>query len=479
MSKHIPTAIAMTDNCLKLVRARYVRGQGQMTALEVQHVNGDADAELLPALRELARLKAVKAGGAYLVLPRHLAILKVLRLPSQDERELRQMAEIQISSQTPYTMDEVEYDIRVISRDEEGYTKVLLIVIPKDVTERFIDLAEQARFTLAGITISSFGLLGWFRYQAGRNRLDAKSPLALCNIDLNHTEICFLEKQRLIFSRNVNVGLRELRSTPDELIQQIALSIKYYESERMGGPLSRFVVVSGQSDLQEFIGQLEGQLQMPCESISPTDGVSLPRHLRDAVLEADAGLTLTAPMGIHFADPKQVVSLLPRSIRASKQNRILKRELIKLFLCVMLLYATALFVWSIRLSEKEKQVERLRSAVSELDPQIDEAKRKMRLIEYFDQYVDGRIFIPEVMGQLAKLVPEDISLNSLYLNERCVFTIQGYAQTREALNDFQARLVNEPMFRKVNLEFATSRRIFTMQVTDFKFTASLCDEEEP
>ncbi|MCA9402162.1 MAG: pilus assembly protein PilM [Candidatus Omnitrophica bacterium] len=479
MSKDIPTAIAMTDNCLKLVRARYVRGQGQLTALDVRHVNGDTDADLLPALREFARHKAVKGGGAYLVLPRHLAILKVIRLPSQEERELRQMAEIQISSQTPYTTDEVEYDVQVISRDEEGYTKVLLIVIPKDVTERFIELAEQARIALAGITISSIGLLGWLRYQAGRTRVEAKSPLALCNIDLNHTEICFIENKRLIFSRNVNVGLSELRSSPDELIQQIALSIKYYESEKMGGPLSRFVVVSGQRDLQEFIGQLEGQLQMPCESIAPTDGVNLPRHLRQTVLEEESGLTLTAPLGIHFADRKQVVNLLSSSIRASKQNKVLKRELIKLFVCGMLLYATALFVWSIRLSEKEKQVERLRSAVSELDPQIDEAKRKMRLIEYFDQYVDGRIFVPEVMGQLAKLVPEDISLNSLYLNERCVFTIQGYAQTREALNDFQARLVNEPMFRKVNLEFATSRRIFTMQVTDFKFTASLCDEEAP
>lgn len=478
MDKTTSTVIAIADNCVRSVSAKFSRGQANISHALVQRTGSDSDADVLNALLALAKEKQIKSNGAFLVLPRHLAIVKVLRLPSQEERELRQMVEIQISSQTPYTLEEVEFEYRKLSSDSEGYTQVVLIVIPKEVSNRYIRLMNEANIPLSGLTISSIGLLGWFNYQVSQNRLSAHQPVALCAIDVNHAEICFFHGDRLLFSRSINSGLQEVRSSPQDMIRQVELSLKHYRNEKMGADLSRFVIAADQLDLQDFVAELEHKIQIPCELISTTEGLSLPKNIDRSLATDDSGPTLSAAAGIQFLDRKQVINLLPNTIRVSKQSKALKLELVKIGILALIAGGLFLFRMSIDVRLQEDKATQLRKAITSLDPEIDEAKRKMRLIEYFDGYAKTRVFIPEIMSRLAKLIPEDISLRALYLNEKGVFTVQGYAQTREALNDFQAKLVNEPLFRKVNLEFATSRKIFNMQVTDFKFTSLITQEDE-
>ena len=84
----------------------------------------------------------------------------------------------------------------------------------------------------------------------------------------------------------------------------------------------------------------------------------------------------------------------------------------------------------------------------------------------------------DVIHELYKLTPKEISFSSLQLDEKGVLTIQGYAEASASVNSFQEKLVKSPLFTDVSLQYATKRKIFNMDVTDFKIMAQLKEEKK-
>ena len=84
----------------------------------------------------------------------------------------------------------------------------------------------------------------------------------------------------------------------------------------------------------------------------------------------------------------------------------------------------------------------------------------------------------DVIHELLRLMPQDLSLRSIYLDEQRRLSVQGYAQAATSVNNFQAGLVKSAAFAEVNLEYATKRKIFNMEVTDFKISFKLSGVKE-
>lgn len=77
-----------------------------------------------------------------------------------------------------------------------------------------------------------------------------------------------------------------------------------------------------------------------------------------------------------------------------------------------------------------------------------------------------------LIHELNALMPQDVSLRLLHLEEGGRLSLQGYTVAGASISSFQASLVKSPLFKEVNLEYATKRKIFNMELTDFKITAS-------
>ncbi|MBZ0167740.1 MAG: pilus assembly protein PilM, partial [Candidatus Omnitrophica bacterium] len=333
------TVIEIADQCVKALQTKAGRGRNHLLNQIVLPLENQSEQGLESALSNLAKHRIIGAGAAFLMLPRQLAILKLIRLPSVDKTELRKMLEIQISNQTPYTLEEVEYDFHIIDSDTDGYTRVILFVIPREVTTRYIDMMNRAKIPFSGLTISTQGLQSWYRYQLEHKQLVGANYVALCNVDLQQTEIAFFKEQNLLFSRSSNQGLVDIRrGQTDELIRQIELSVNYYRNEQMGLPIEKLIVVLNVPDFQGFCGELELRIQIPCQMVSSLEGMSVHKSVLDKGPEEVSGVSLTAPLGVSISDPKSVINLLPKAIRETKTNKFVKLELIKLMLLGIVIY---------------------------------------------------------------------------------------------------------------------------------------------
>ena len=97
----------------------------------------------------------------------------------------------------------------------------------------------------------------------------------------------------------------------------------------------------------------------------------------------------------------------------------------------------------------------------------------MSLVKVVQEELGKRVVVADLIQELYRLAPPGVSFQSLYLNERGQFVIHGYAGTSASVHNFQQNLVKSVLFKAVNLEFATKRKIFNTEVTDFQITSGV------
>ncbi len=101
-----------------------------------------------------ARSKA-RAGDVLALLSRNEAFLRQRRLPATSEQHLRNALRLQIAADTPFELDEVHDDCRVVPGAEEG--GLLLAeqaLVKRSVIADLTELAAANRIDLAGIDIA-------------------------------------------------------------------------------------------------------------------------------------------------------------------------------------------------------------------------------------------------------------------------------------------------------------------------------------
>lgn len=156
------------------------------------------------SIRELAELpwdSAASAGDEPLrqllvsrinSLPRWLllsgrgGLRRRLSLPAAAADRLREVLGFEIDRQTPFTLDEVYYDARLLGRRGDGQIDAELIVVPRASLEHALDaLGAPLRATLAGVDMADAdGVPLGINLLPGAQRRHRRDPRAAWNIGL-------------------------------------------------------------------------------------------------------------------------------------------------------------------------------------------------------------------------------------------------------------------------------------------------------
>lgn len=108
----------------------------------------------------LARLLAPRINSLprRLLLPARVGLRRRLSLPAAAADRLREVLGFEIDRQTPFTLDEVYYDARVISRRGDGQIEAELIVVPRaNLESALAALGAPLQDTLSGVDMADAG----------------------------------------------------------------------------------------------------------------------------------------------------------------------------------------------------------------------------------------------------------------------------------------------------------------------------------
>ncbi len=295
------------------------------------------------ALMGLLNEHKISASAVATAVPVREAIVRLIRLPADlpaDELRrvvLEQEAELYI----PYPRDQADVDFQPLGLDlgPDGVerTEVLLVAIPKEVVDNYLEVLQAANLQVRVVELSSFSLIRTIRDQLAQ--FSAQEAVLLTSIGYESTEISILVNGVPQFSRTVNIGTVHMQqvlaqalnlpaSRTGDLLQSLKLpvvsstdslstgeqvagnpgvtavsrvladladelrrSIDFYINQERSAPVAKVILAGAGAGLNQIDGFLAQRLSMPVDLADPIGNLTIP----DAM---DFPLTLRPAMGV-------------------------------------------------------------------------------------------------------------------------------------------------------------------------------------
>ena len=95
----------------------------------------------------------------FLGIPGDKVIFKRLSLPSPTEENLKEVLGFEMDRYTPFALEDVYFDFKIVKRDEEKkIIHVLLMVVKKEVVAYYLNLLQKIHIKVRGIEVPSTAL---------------------------------------------------------------------------------------------------------------------------------------------------------------------------------------------------------------------------------------------------------------------------------------------------------------------------------
>src|SRR3989338_2604505 len=292
-------------------------------------INASATVE---ALRGLLKTMKTIPGDVIAVIPRELVLTRVVKFPSVEHAELAQMVELYAKAQLPYPREQTVMDFRILSR-AEGFSTVAVIACQREVIDRHLAVLQEAGLPPTLLTVSSWGVLGWYQ-QGLRRGIKAQEPVLVVNLDETRTDLVLIDKNRILSSRSAGQGLQEWEASGE------AATLLSFEVERsraairneLPGTEVRSLLVTGLRPSGPWEEQLTQRIGLPLTVVDSA------RPFPKTAGASGAPLSPGGVAGLACSEPSTLLNLSPPEIRSQvhHRQRVSELTLVSLLLAAVL-----------------------------------------------------------------------------------------------------------------------------------------------
>jgi general secretion pathway protein L len=393
---------------------------------------------LTRAVAEFMHEGGVDARRTVLCVPRTEAAFNRVLLPSAAKENLAQVLEYEIENLIPLPREEIYFDYSMREYGEERL-EVLLMCIPRQVVQGYLDALGEATVRPRGIVLASTAIADFVAFCRG----DGAGSLGLLVSAPGVTEVALLSGGRLVSSQLLPAkrlgDTAALERSVARQLAETALSpekVPLYRWELANGA-GPSIALPGDGDL---LALARGRLEASEEFFASTERAMLPAvgAALDAVREG------TVP-----------VNLLPAEERHGYDEGLSLATVILVALSALLL-----LVWGGSTLVKDAMLRRqLQEQLEAIDPQVRQVKKLQadvdRLQKEIDTLNEGQEpQVTPLLKELTELIPSDAHLTGLNLRGGRL-TIDGQARSA---SDLITALGKSKRFKNVNFASPTTKQ---------------------
>jgi Tfp pilus assembly PilM family ATPase/Tfp pilus assembly protein PilN len=469
-----------TENQLRILRARGLPNQ----ALHVLSFHAfkmeQFSAENLSKTLSTFLTARDKRSQVVVVIPRNQVIFRSFALPSHSKEELQKMITLQMAAQVPYAREDIVFDYSVLGQDPAGYTKVLSAVVHKEVIDDFFKMFKSAGLTIHQLVLSSSSIVRWFYTQHLKQVKNEKTTVGILNIESSRSEFCFARSGQLLYARDIKYGQCDVGADFEDLfIKDIFLTLETFIRDHASEAVPSIYILAPTSIQGFLFDKFQAQKNIMVEFVDPY--ALMKAHRNAPMLEALQSAHVSPAVCLGAAEESQKISfnLLPEDIRKNQKAMAQKWQLVQLAV-LALINAVLFFSIFFRAFYKDQvYLNDLKQQASQMRLRVDDVDRQRERLKQMEGLIDPRQSTVDIIYSLYEMTPKEISFQLLFLDKENNLTVQGIAQTRSSVNDFNRNLTQNPLFKDVSLQYAAQRRFFEGEITDFKITAVISNGKEP
>jgi Tfp pilus assembly PilM family ATPase len=450
------------------------RSKGKISSFfncTAKDISSLSEGEVASLISQILKQWKIKPKSAVVSIPRNLVTLRNLHLPSQDKDEISQIIELHIGRIVPYPREDILCGHSFSGLDEVGYARVVLGILHRDIVNRQIKILERANLYIDKFILSSYGI--WRDIVSNQaSKVDPDQLYLALDIDSDFTDFIIFSKEEFLFSRSITMEAKKLFLEEDivtKLIGELRQSLVIFQNEEINKRPAKIFLSGAGSNIPRLAKTLNTELEIEVEIIS-SPYLKIPKEHRQDIPE-DISLSSVVDL-LRERDEKRLFFVIPE-LEIKKQLRERTRELVGLgSLCIYILTVfCGIFV--ARIYNQNNYLNKLKEEIRTVELEVKDLEKKWAKIRFVKDYIERRKLPLFLLYKLEEILPEEIAINFINLNEKNRVTIKGEAYQLSNVFSFVSILEGVENFKEVETKSTRKRRLRDREVTEFEIVFNL------
>lgn len=418
--------------------------------------------EAVEVLRTLLKATKMASPEVIGVIPREQVITRVVKFPSVDLKEIAQMVDLYAKAQMPYPKEQTVMDFYVISK-QAGFSTVAVVACQRDAIDRTLKLLRGANLTVDLLTLSSWGLAGWYRQLKHPQPL--REPVLIVNVDDARTDFVFVANGRILSSRSIGQGAQDWQEgaeTIELLAQEIERSRASIRKELPDAD-ARGILLTGISAASSWAEALSERAALTVTWTDPRQ--AFPGCLMPPV----PAISPVVAGGIAISDRHQLLNLSPTEMRAQVTQRRHVQEFSLIGMLLVGVFVLGAGVMGVRVAREHALALQLNQAIADIHPSAKQVQERIHSTQMVNAVFDDRKHLARTIADIFTATPQTVTLEGLsFEGTRREITLRGSATTDQEALSFVTQLQQLQGIKEVFLKYSTRRATPGGEKTDFE-----------
>ncbi|MDD5466095.1 MAG: pilus assembly protein PilM [Candidatus Omnitrophica bacterium] len=469
--------IDFSSNTLKLVHARGLANKRKIVNIKSCDITGLPDAEISKVIRACFNNLTVKDANIVNTVASHLILTKNIEIPSIDHGVIKKIIDLQAPRHTPYSREEIISDYIDICTYKHTYTKILLVIVARNVIKRQFEILEKAGLKLTNVFLAPEGLA---RSISRILKIETENaPVGILHIDESCTDFSIVFKSKVLFIRSIPIGARSLLDEKEKFvvkfIEEIKRSLEAYQAEEIESYPKTLFLTGAIEELKDVETILNNNLHLSVKIVAYLSNLIIPDEPLKAAFKTrySSFLNVIAPL---FSLEEMRVSFIPEEIKIKRSLEERGNDLIKIGVFTLTIFILLFFILLSKIYFKSVYLKELSNKYQTLDQESQKLEKESLKVKTVRNYLSSRGFFLEALTELHNISPLDLELNDIRFDEQDKFSVRGTAESMSIVFSFVDSMKKLKYFQDVKTKYTTKRKDGYKDLTDFEITALLNKE---
>lgn len=462
--------IELDEDHLKMAHLVQKGVRREFVDLLVRPVRGlSDDAIFLQIGQALGQWKAGDA-SVFLTVPLSLVITRNIEIPSQEPEEIKEIVNLQASRHTPYARAEIIVDMVNLGVVRERYSKILLVIVPKETVNRQIQILDRAGLRLERVVFPPEAIAVASAKMIGKD-VD-EGAYGVLHMDYAFSSFIVVDEGRIVFVRGIHIGANHLLEDPsatmDRFQDELEKSMETYNTDEVGAAPKTLLLTGVLQQLSEVDDVLAGALHMKTKRVGYLDYFHMSEAAKNSATASKnvSFFSLFAPIAI-FDRLKVDLTSEEKKLKLQLERRA--RVMLKTGILTMVLFSLIFVDVTAKISFKRaylKQITTHYLPIREGAKQLEQTLAKTELVK---SYLVSRGNSLKTLIDLYDVTPFDVRLAEIKYDEGAQkLSVKGTSSVMSSVFSYVSALEKSELFKNVKAKYVTSRQEAGRDVADFE-----------
>ncbi|MBW7989239.1 MAG: hypothetical protein FVQ84_04375 [Planctomycetes bacterium] len=413
--------------------------------------------------RKMDHLDIPRVANWVLVIPAYQCTTRYAVLPSVDSTEIDKMLEFELPNIAPYNTQPWAWDFSVIGQQEDGASKILIVLSPLSIIDRH--LINLLSLGIKPQVITTSAMFHSLLLSEGKTLPDSNS-VGCFFFDNDYMDFFTIENGKVAFLRGVRLK-KEFCEDTRLMEAEIKRSLSTIKEHGYIGCPDAFLTISTNNSTIKFVKIVEAALGVSVKEIEPTSLYN--EHL--SII--DKLPALSSDHNFSSACPKAQVNLLPKHLKEKHHQGNKRRQMALHALKVCLILVLAFLCLKTNIRRKNRLLERYEQRLSAISPMAEKLQFLQQQLAIIENQLHGGVATLDIISELYRVLQGDVTVHYLSIEQDNKIVIRAQARLLSQAFDCISPLEQSDYFANVKQNYANQRQIQDSVLIDFEIVANL------